>query len=107
MGKFIKADIGFRTIMATVRKEYELNRGWITDSDGETIGETNFVISANFLLSHWKECPNYNAEDDIEEFLATYVPEEDGQYLYEQAKATGNLVQDIGITEIDNNDYER
>lgn len=79
-----------------MQKEYELNRKWITDNIGENIGETNFIISEDFLLSHWKECPNYSMEDNIENFLETYVPEEDGLYLYKLAKDTGNLIEDIG-----------
>lgn len=79
-----------------IHKEYELNRKWITDNIRKTIGETNFVISEDFLLSHWKECPNSNNEENIENFLEVYVPEEDGQYLYKLAKDTGNLIEDIG-----------
>ena len=30
----------------TMQKEYELNRKWIVDDVGETIGETNFVINS-------------------------------------------------------------
>nr|DAJ60416.1 MAG TPA: hypothetical protein [Caudoviricetes sp.] len=80
----------------TIRKEYELNRKWVTDDIGENVGETNFVITEEFLLLHWKECPNYNNEENIEDFLETYVPEEDGQYLYDLVKDTGNLIEDIG-----------
>lgn len=80
----------------TIQKEYELNRKWITDNIGENIGETIFVISEDFLLLHWEECPNYSKEENIENFLETYIPEEDGQYLYKLAKDTGNLIEDIG-----------
>lgn len=80
----------------TMQKEYKLNRKWITDNIGENIGETNFVITEEFLLEHGKECPNYDDEENIENFLETYVPEEDGQYLYNLAKNTGSLIEDIG-----------
>lgn len=80
----------------TIQKEYQFNRKWIVDDTGENVGEINFVITEEFLLLHWKECPNYNSEENIEDFLETYVPEEDGQCLYSLAKNTGNLIEDIG-----------
>lgn len=56
------------------------------DDTGEVMGETNFVISEAFLLSHWKECPICGQEENVEDFLEAYVPEDDGQYLYDLAK---------------------
>lgn len=76
-----------------IQKEYELNRKWIVDNTGEIIGETNFIVSEDFLLSHWKECPNYDNEENIDDFLETYVPEEDGQYLYNLTKETKSLCE--------------
>lgn len=66
------------------------------DDTGEVMGETNFVISEAFLLSHWKECPICGQEENVEDFLEAYVPEDDGQYLYDLAKKSGNLIEDIG-----------
>ena len=54
------------------------------DDTREVVGETNFVIPEAFLLSHWKECPICGQEED------------DGQYLYDLAKKSGNLIEDIG-----------
>lgn len=79
-----------------MQKQYELNRNWIIDDTGEVVGETNFVISEAFLLSHWKECPICGQEENVEDFLEAYVPEDDGQYLYDLAKKSGNLIEDIG-----------
>ena len=47
-----------------MQKQYELNRSWIMDDTGEVVGETNFVISEAFLLSHWKECPICGQEEN-------------------------------------------
>lgn len=32
--------------------EYELNRKYIVDDEGEAIGETNFVVSASWLMTN-------------------------------------------------------
>ena len=37
------------------------------DDTGEVVGETNFVISEAFLLSHWKECPICGQEENVED----------------------------------------
>jgi len=66
------------------------------DDTGEVVGETNFVISEAFLLLHWKECPICGQEENVEDFLEAYVPEDDGQYLYDLAKKSQNLIEDIG-----------
>lgn len=79
-----------------IQIEIELNKQWIINDSKEIIGETNFVISKKFLLTHCNKCPNYDKREDIENFLKTYIPEEDGQYLYNLAKNTGNLIEDIG-----------
>ena len=66
------------------------------DDTREVVGETNFVVSEAFLLSHWKECPICGQEENVEDFLEAYVPEDDGQYLYDLAKKSQNLIEDIG-----------
>ena len=77
--------------------EYELNRAWVYgEDDDEPIGETNFVVNAGFLKGV------YDAEfkerySTFEIFLDAYVPEEDGQRVYELASSSGNLKEDLGI----------
>lgn len=43
-----------------------------------------------------KECPICGQEENVEDFLEAYVPEDDGQYLYDLAKKSQNLIEDIG-----------
>lgn len=67
------------------------------DDTGEVVGETNFVISETFLLSHWKECPICGQEENVEDFLEAYVPEDDGQYLYDnQPPHTRDFSRELG-----------
>lgn len=82
-----------------VRKEYELNRKWITDDNDENIAVTSFVVSHKFVKDNYKNCPN--KYDSLEEFLEAYVPEEDGQYLFKLAVNTKNLIEDLGMQPID------
>lgn len=77
--------------------EIELNRCWLYGSDDdEPIGETNFVVSELFVKENYKNCPNAEENDSYDEFLETYVPEEDGQFLYELAKEKNHIIEDIG-----------
>jgi len=75
--------------------EYELNRAWIYGEDDEPIGETNFVVNAGFLKSVY-ESEFHDEYDTFEDFLEAYVPEEDGQRVYELAVSSGKLVEDFG-----------
>ena len=77
--------------------EYELNREYIVDDGGEAIGETNFVVSASWLMANLETiCPNVclNTEQDIEDFLNWYEPEIDGEAIYRAAKLADEIVEE-------------
>lgn len=80
----------------TIEFEYELNREWINDEDGEPIGETNFVVPTKWL----KELYNKEFADkysDFEMFVDWYEPEIDGELIYQKAIADGVLMEDLGV----------
>lgn len=81
--------------------EYELNRKWIYDKEEETIGETNFVVSAKWLLEAFDSLNNDNKfickYEDLEDFLDTYELETDGELIYQKAIADGSLKEDLGV----------
>lgn len=75
--------------------EYELNRAWIYDEERDVIGETNFVVPADWL----KELYDKEFSDkytDFELFLESYEPEVEGEFIYQKA-LEDNVVQDLGI----------
>ena len=94
-------------LLSLVRKspeiniEIELNRGWLTDKDGFEYGETNFVVPESFARANYKDCPGYRGED-FDDFLNIYEPETDGQFLYELAKKTDNIIEDLGEVAYEN-----
>lgn len=79
--------------------QYELNRAWIHDEEeDEIIGETNFVVPADWLekvfKKHFsKDYPSYS----LEEFLDVYEPETDGEFIYQEAIKDDALIEDLGI----------
>ena len=81
--------------------EYELNRRWIYDKEEETVGETNFVVSAEWLMETFDSLNNNNLfvcrYDDLKDFLNTYEPETDGELIYQKAIADGSLKEDLGV----------
>ena len=91
------------TMEVKINMEIELNRGWILDEDEEEIGETNFVVSLDFLKELWsreevrKEFGLSYEEDDFSSFLDWYDPDVEGQIIYDIAKREGKLVEDIGV----------
>ena len=95
----IKIEIKDKELSKVLEKELpcqiELNRAWIYDNKHETIGETNFVVSEEFIKKVFEE--TYSADyDDVEEFLDIYVPEEDGDYIYQRALKENEIIEDIG-----------
>ena len=79
-----------------MRFEYELNRAWIYDEERNTIGETNFVVPADWL----KELYDKEFSDkytDFELFLEVYEPQIDGEFIYQKALEDNVLVEDLGI----------
>ena len=79
-----------------VEFEYELNREWICDDDGEAVGETNFVVPADWLAKLYDEkfSEQYGSFDD---FMDAYEPEVDGEFIYQAAIKDGVLKEDLGI----------
>lgn len=80
----------------TINFEYELNREWIYDEEEEIIGETNFVVSADWLreLYNKKFADEHNS---FEDFIDWYEPEVDGEFIYQNAIKDGVLIEDLGI----------
>ena len=76
--------------------EYELNREWVYNDDEEVIGETNFVVPADWLreLYDKKYADTYNSFDD---FIDCYEPEVDGEFVYQEAIKDKALKEDLGI----------
>jgi hypothetical protein len=79
-----------------IKFEYELNREWIYDDEEEPIGETNFVVSAGWLIDLFNKeyADKYNS---LDEFLDVYEPETDGEFIYQKAIEDGVLVEDFGV----------
>lgn len=75
--------------------EYELNRAWINDEDGESIGETNFVVPALWLLQIFKKFFSHHYST-FEQFLEMYEPETDGKFIYQKAIEDNSLTEDLG-----------
>ena len=76
--------------------EYELNREWIYDDDGEIVGETNFVVSAVWLRNLYDKryADRYNSFHD---FMDCYEPEVDGETIYQEAIKDKVLKEDLGV----------
>ena len=79
-----------------INVEYELNREWILDEEYEPIGETNFVVSGQWL----KQLLDKHFADEyksLKEFLEVYEPETEGEFIYQEAIKEGVLIEDLGI----------
>lgn len=74
----------------------ELNRAWIIDENKNIIGETNFVVSEDWLVKLF-ENEYIDIYDSLEEFLDVYEPETDGEFIYQKAIKDGVLKEDLGI----------
>lgn len=73
--------------------ELELNREWLCKDDSdEPYAEKNFVISQEWFLSIFNEL---FGEQDINIFLDCYVPEEDGEKLYQRAKLECEIIEEF------------
>ena len=74
----------------TMEFEYELNRAWILDEDKDTIGETNFVVTAEWLEETFCKLNEENKfvckYEDFEDFLAKN-PECQGKLYMATTKA--------------------
>lgn len=74
----------------------ELNRKWIYEEGKEDpVGETNFDVPYTWLeklyLKRYKK--QYKS---FKEFLENYEPEKEGEFIYQEAKKRGKLIEDIG-----------
>lgn len=79
-----------------IRFEYELNRKYIYDDEVEAIGETNFVVPAEWLMELFdKEYANKYAS--LDELLDVYEPETEGESIYQKAIEDDVLVEDFGV----------
>lgn len=81
--------------------EFELNFGYIYNNDGEIVGEKNFVVSAEWLFENIGNiCKNVvlETEQDINDFLNWYDPEEDGRAIFEEALCDDALVVNAFVT---------
>ena len=85
----------------TMEIEYELNRAWIYDDKEDAIGETKFVVSAEWLVNTFDKLNNERKfvceYEDIEDFLDSYEPEADGELIYQCAIKDGMLKEDLGV----------
>lgn len=78
---------------------YELNRKWILDEEtGEPIGETNFVVPGDWLTELFNE-EFSDRYSDFGNFLGTYVPETEGEYIHQKALEDDVLCFDGSIEE--------
>lgn len=77
--------------------EYELNRAFIYDEDGEPIGETNFVVSGSWLEKKFYDEELETIWTDLDDFLDVYEPETDGEFIYQMAIRDLALVEDFGV----------
>lgn len=85
-------------IMSVIMElEIELNRKWILNKDGETIGEINFVVPMDWFTRNWNLTPNSQYYENITNFQDTYEPDVDGEWLYQKAIKDGILKEDIGV----------
>lgn len=72
--------------------QYELNRGYIYDEDGETIGENNFVISADYLDRIFLEL--FPCED-FDEFIDWYEADSEGDAIYQRALEDNEIIDEF------------
>ena len=75
--------------------ELELNRKWLYNEEGDEIGETLFVVPYKWLMSIYQE---HFSERYIsfEEFLNVYIPEEEGEFVYQKSIEDKTIIKDIG-----------
>lgn len=70
--------------MIYITIEYTLNKKYIYDEDGEVIGEENFTVPFDWLDNLYKEYFK-DKYSSFEDFLKCYIPEEDGEFIYNKA----------------------
>lgn len=78
----------------SIECQLELNRKWLRHKEGdEPYGELNFVISQPLFVQIYTD--HFVMDwDDAEAFLSAYVPEEDGEKIYQIAKAQGAIIEE-------------
>lgn len=76
--------------------EFELNNKWITNDENNIIGEANFVVADKFLIDlyfiYFKD--RFTCLKDL---IDLYIPEIEGEFIYQVAKITNNLISDLQV----------
>lgn len=82
--------------MLFMSMEYELNRKWLYNKDGDLIGEQNFVVSMcdvnDFINNNYIATGEY---ENIDDFLNCYEPEVDGQKIYDFLKEKDLIIEEF------------
>ena len=75
--------------------ELEMNRKWLYNEEGDEIGETLFIVPYKWLMSIYKEhfSERYTS---FEEFLNVYIPEEEGEFIYQKSIEDKVIIEDVG-----------
>lgn len=76
--------------------EFEMNRAWIVDEADEIIGETNYIVSDEWLRELFDK-EYKDRYDSLDDFVEVYDPETEGEYIYRKAIKDGALVEDLGV----------
>ena len=91
--------------------EFELNRAWVYDENKSIIGETNFIVPAEWLVNTFNKLNSENKFvckfANFEDFVDSYEPEIDGELIYQYAIKDDVLKENLGITMYSNDEKER
>ena len=80
-----------------INVEFELNRAWIIDNEtDEEIGETNYVVPANWMQELFNKV-YADKYESLDEFMEIYEPETQGEFIYRKAIEDGVLIKDLGV----------
>ena len=71
--------------MAVFVTEFTLNKKYTYDDNGEVIDEDLFVVPANWLYETFKNEYLKDKYETFGNFLDCYIPEEDGEFIYNKA----------------------
>lgn len=78
--------------MAAIIVEFTLNKKYTYNEDGEIIGEDNFVVPSNWLYETFKNEYLKDKYETFGNFLDCYIPEEDGEFIYNKAVKDNVLI---------------
>lgn len=95
MRKEDEVAVGFlKTICDEVVVEYELCGAVYTD-ENDYDREVNFCISEEHLNNLFVEFFADKYNNDVEFFLSAYIPEEEGEFMFTEAKKRNWLIEDM------------